>query len=65
MSSSAVKRVAEMVTHEYVTRFAIHVAEPTYTLAIFGRIRDKSEVDRNTLIALSSLAHREVDALAV
>jgi hypothetical protein len=56
--SSAVKRVAEMVTQEYVIRFAIQAAEETIAIAIFGRLHDKSKVDRNTLIAVSSLAVR-------
>jgi hypothetical protein len=55
MNSSAAKRVAEMVTQEYVTRFAIQAADRKNTLAVFGRLHDKSKVDRNTLIALSSL----------
>ena len=42
--SSAVKRVAEMVTQEQVTRFAMEAAEATNT---FGRLHDKSKVDKN------------------
>jgi hypothetical protein len=56
--SSAVKRVAEMVTQEYVICFAIQATEDTIALAIFGRLHDKSKVDRNILIAVSSLALR-------
>jgi hypothetical protein len=50
--SKAVKRVAEMVTQEYVTRFAIQAVEETKALDIFGRLYDKSKVDGNTLIAV-------------
>jgi hypothetical protein len=41
-----------------VTRFAMQAAEVTNTLAVLERLHDKAEVDRNTLIALSSLAGR-------
>jgi hypothetical protein len=40
---------------EYVTRFAMQSAEATSSLAIFGRLDEKSKVDRQTLITLSSL----------
>jgi ribosomal protein S17E len=50
--SSAVKRVAEMVTQEYVARFTMQAAEAKNTLAISGGLRDKSKVDRNTVIAV-------------
>jgi hypothetical protein len=56
--SSTVKRVTEMVTQEYVTFFAVQAAEATNALAVLGRLHDKAEVDRNTLIALSHLAGR-------
>jgi hypothetical protein len=38
--SSAVKRVAEVVTQEYVTRFAMQAAEATNALAIVERLHD-------------------------
>ena len=47
-----------MVTQEYVTSFAMQAAEATKTLAIFGRLHDKSQVARNTLIAVSGPAGR-------
>jgi hypothetical protein len=40
--SSTVKRVAEIVTQEYLTRFAMQAAEATNALAVFGRLHDKS-----------------------
>jgi hypothetical protein len=51
-NSSAVKHVAEMVMQENVTRVVVQAAETTNTLAIFGRLHEKSKVDRNTFIAL-------------
>jgi GTP1/Obg family GTP-binding protein len=59
--SSTVKRVTEMVTmvtKEYVRRFAMQAADATNALAVLGRLLDKVEVDRNTLIALSRPAGR-------
>jgi hypothetical protein len=56
--SSTVKCVTEMVTQEYVIRFAMQAAETMNALALFGRLHDKAEVDINALIALSSLAGR-------
>lgn len=47
-----------MVTREYVTRFAMQATEATNALTIFGRLYDKAKVDRNDLIAWSSLADR-------
>ena len=47
-----------MVTQEYVTRFAMQAAEATDAHVIFGGLHDNVEVDRNDLIALSSLAGR-------
>jgi hypothetical protein len=47
-----------MVTQEFVTRFAMQAAKATIALAVFGGLHDNTEVDRNTLIALSSLAGR-------
>jgi hypothetical protein len=47
-----------MVTKEYVICFAMQAAEPTNALAVLERLHDKAEVDRNTLIALSSPACR-------
>jgi hypothetical protein len=58
MKSGTVKCVTKMVTQEYVTRFAMQAAEATNTFAVLGRLHDKAEVDRNTLIALSSLSCR-------
>jgi hypothetical protein len=62
--SSAVKRVAGIVTQEYVTRVAMQAAEVTSMLAIFGRSHDKAEIGRITLNPLSSLVGRKVDLLA-
>jgi hypothetical protein len=56
--SSTIECVTEMVAQEYITRFAMQSAEATNALAIFGRLHDKTEVYRNTLIALSSFAGR-------
>jgi hypothetical protein len=56
--SGTVKCVTKMVTQEYVARFAMQAAEATNAFAVLGRLHDKAEVDRNTLIALSSLACR-------
>ncbi len=47
-----------MVAQEYVTSLVMQTAEATNALAILGGLHDKAEVDRNTLIALSSLAGR-------
>ena len=44
---------------EYVTRIAVQAAEATNAIAFFGGLHDKAEVDRNHLIALSSLAGRK------
>jgi hypothetical protein len=63
--SSSVNCVTKMVTQEYVLRFAMQATETTNALAVLGRLPDKAEVDRNTLIALSSLAGRKLDLLAL
>jgi hypothetical protein len=55
---SAVMCATEMVTQENVARFAMQAAEATNAHVIFGGLHDKAEVDRNILIALSSLAGR-------
>ena len=36
-----IQRLAEKVTQEYVTRFAVRAAEVTDTLAIFGRLHHR------------------------
>jgi hypothetical protein len=56
--STTVNRVTGVVAREYVTYFAMQAAKAADALAILGRLHDKSKVDRNTLIALSSFAGR-------
>jgi hypothetical protein len=56
VKSSTVKLVVEMVTQEYARRFAIQAVEATNAHTIVGRLRDKTKVDRDTLIGLSDLA---------
>jgi hypothetical protein len=48
----------KMVAQEYVTSLVMQTAEATNALAILGGLHDKAEIDRNTLIAVSSLAGR-------
>jgi hypothetical protein len=62
---STVNCVTEMVTQEYVTCFAMQAAEVANALAVLGRLHDKAEVERNTLIALSSLAGRRVRLVGI
>jgi ABC-type molybdate transport system ATPase subunit len=52
--SSTIERVTEMVTQDYVTRFAMQAANATNALAVLGRKHDKAEVDRNALIHLEA-----------
>jgi hypothetical protein len=52
--SCAAKRAAEMVTEDYITNFAMQAAEVTST----EDLPNISKVERNTLIALNSLAGR-------
>jgi hypothetical protein len=61
---STVNGVTEMVT-QYVKCFAMQAAEVANALAVLGRLHDKAEVERNTLIALSSLAGRRVRLVGI